>query len=102
MLDENEWPEVSAALTQGLRNIQAARAATGASLAEVMAGARPQGHYAEALDLYERITGYRETNPLAIWHHRASIYGPPCSSCGTPLRTPEASLCVACGARRAT
>src|SRR5687767_1084696 len=43
-----------------------------------------------ALDEYNRITGDQETNPNAIWHHRLSIYGPPCSKCGKPLRTPRA------------
>jgi uncharacterized OB-fold protein len=50
-----------------------------------------------ALDEYEKITGYRETNPNAVWHHRISIYGPPCRKCGKPLRTPQASFCAACG-----
>jgi hypothetical protein len=49
---------------------------------------------------YEAITGYRETNPNAIWHHRISLYGPPCASCGKPLRTPRARVCAACGAER--
>jgi len=26
--------------------------------------------------------------------------GPPCASCGTPLRTPQARLCAECGASR--
>jgi hypothetical protein len=26
--------------------------------------------------------------------------GPPCPSCGTPLRTPQAKLCAECGANR--
>src|SRR5437868_2949833 len=53
--------------------------------------------YKPCLDEYERITGFRETNPSAVVHHRLSNFGPPCVSCGKPLRTPRASRCVACG-----
>jgi hypothetical protein len=45
---------------------------------------------------YERITGIRETNPNAIYHHVLSMYGPPCVHCGKPLRSPRASVCGAC------
>ena len=49
-----------------------------------------------ALDLYFRLTGLQETNVWAIYHHRLSIYGPPCNWCGKPLRTPKAKICAAC------
>src|SRR5690606_25599247 len=101
MLDEDEGPEMEAALRAGIRNRKARRAATGASLAAVSEDEQPQAQYADALHRYEQLTGYRETNPLALWHHRASLYGPPCSNCGKPLRTPQAKLCAACGAHRA-
>jgi hypothetical protein len=53
------------------------------------------------LDEYNRITGFGETNPNAVWHHRLSLYGPVCNSCGKPLRSPTARFCAACGAARA-
>lgn len=48
---------------------------------------------------YLELTGFEETNPNAVWHHVASHYGAPCSSCGKPLRTPRARMCAACGAQ---
>jgi hypothetical protein len=48
-------------------------------------------------DLYFDLTGFRETNQIAIIHHRISQYGEPCRQCGKPLRTPEAAFCAACG-----
>lgn len=49
------------------------------------------------LDEYNRITGFEETNRVAIHHHRISLYGSPCHKCGKPLRTDKASFCAACG-----
>lgn len=49
---------------------------------------------------YQDITGFAETNPNAIMHHRLALYGGPCSNCGKPLRTPQARFCAACGASR--
>ena len=66
----------------------------------VARGSRSLSGLDSALAEYERITGFRETNRNAIWHHRLSLYGPPCHSCGKPLRTPIAARCVACGALR--
>lgn len=51
-----------------------------------------------ALDAYNEITSFYETNINAVWHHRASDYGPPCKTCHKPLRTPRARFCAACGA----
>ncbi|OYU48969.1 MAG: hypothetical protein CFE31_10400 [Rhizobiales bacterium PAR1] len=50
---------------------------------------------------YERITGHKESNPNVIWHHRVSLHGPPCATCGKPLRTPQAKLCAFCGSAAA-
>jgi hypothetical protein len=38
-----------------------------------------------ALDMYNEITGETETNPNALYHHRISLHGPACQSCGRPL-----------------
>lgn len=49
------------------------------------------------LDWYARLTGFVESNPNAIMHHRISLYGGPCIECGRPLRSPKARFCAACG-----
>jgi hypothetical protein len=59
-------------------------------------GTNLQERFAKMLAEYERITGFRETDPNAVFHHRLAIYGPPCRFCGKPLRTPQAKLCGAC------
>ena len=46
---------------------------------------------------YERITGFHETNINAFFHHAISLYGPPCSNSGKPLRTAKARFCARCG-----
>jgi hypothetical protein len=48
-------------------------------------------------ELYFELTGYRESNELAIMHHRIDLYGRPCDRCGKPFRTPRALFCAACG-----
>jgi hypothetical protein len=85
------------ALSQSIRDIQDYRKEHGVGLAE----AKQHAYGATALRLYQELTGFTETSPDAIWHHRLSIYGPPCGACGKPLRTPQAKLCAACGAVRA-
>ncbi len=78
MLDEDEWLQVRPKIGKG----------DGTDLRE----RKFSGFLAE----YERITGFHETNPNAVFHHRLALYGPPCKKCGKPLRTPEAKLCGAC------
>ena len=51
-------------------------------------------------DLYSELTGWPEMHHNAILHHRISLYGPPCTSCSKPLRTPRASFCAYCGQSR--
>ena len=93
MLDDEEWDEVHPHLTNAIEQIKRYRAEHGVSLNE----ARAKGYGREALERYFQITGFRETNPNALWHHRLSDLGPPCRACGKPLRTPRAKLCAECG-----
>src|SRR6185312_15340401 len=48
---------------------------------------------------YQRITGFHEIHPSEVYHHRISLYGPPCPSCRKPLRSIRAKFCAACGHR---
>jgi len=94
MLEEHEWPELGDALTEGLKNVTRERRRSGVALRDI----DQQAQYRHALDVYERVTGYTESDPAVLWHHRVSLYGAPCRNCGKPLRTPEANHCAACGA----
>ena len=94
MLTEEEW---QVAHPMGyIAQMTQYREETGCSLAE----ARERGLGYLTVAAYESITGYRETNPNAILHHRLSLYGPPCHVCGKPLRTPAARYCASCNAPR--
>jgi hypothetical protein len=86
MLDEQEWEQVLPALTKGVRQIQDYRSRHDASLLK----AKQHVYGTGALDRYFELTGYRETDVQALWHHRLSKFGPPCGTCGKPLRTPRA------------
>ena len=90
MLTEEEWQLVSPYLTKSIEQIKRYRQEHGCSLAEATA----KGFGEDALAVYEKITGFKEINAHALFHHRLSLYGPPCPSCGKPLRTPQAR-CVA-------
>jgi hypothetical protein len=92
MLDDQEYVEIASLFRVGLQSVKNHRVATGASLKSVSLPER----FAAMLVRYEEMTGYRETNPNAVMHHRLSLYGPPCARCGKPLRMPRAKLCGGC------
>lgn len=96
MLTEEEWQEVAPSLANAVAQIKAYRELHQCSLAE----ANVKGFGQESLVAYERLTGFKETTPNALFHHRLSIYGPPCSECGKPLRTPQARCCAMCSTER--
>ncbi len=97
MLDDQEWLEFAGPLGNSIGLIQKVRAEQGLSLPDALKVGE-----LEALNRYRELTGYAETNVNALWHHRVSLFGPPCSSCGKPLRTPQAKHCAECGAARRT
>jgi hypothetical protein len=97
MLTDQEWEEeVGPHLVNVVSQIKRYRDEHGCSLAE----AHQKGFGQQALANYERLTGFKETNPNALFHHRISVYGPPCTHCGKPLRTPDARVCAMCSSPR--
>lgn len=94
MLTEDEWQMVKPETL--LEQIKQYRTETGTSLAD----AYRSNTALPALAAYERITGFRESNANALMHHRLKLYGPACTACGKPIRTPTASFCAECGATR--
>lgn len=80
MLEEDEWARIAPYLNAAISDRTACN---------------------KALNLYEEMTGLRETNINAIFHHRIAQHGPPCESCGKPLRTHKSLFCAACGATKA-
>jgi hypothetical protein len=96
MLDECEFAEVVPLYRDGLTLIKEAEAQHD----HPMRGTALEERFRPLLDAYERITGFRESNANAVMHHRLALYGPPCQSCGKPLRTPNAARCMVCGSLR--
>jgi hypothetical protein len=93
-LDEPEWAQLGPLLADMTKHIQKFRETHSASLKEAV----KQGYEQPALDMYFRLTGFRETNVAALWHHRLDQYGPPCRNCGRLLRTKRSAFCAECGA----
>lgn len=59
-----------------------------------------QKRFKKLLDYYNDLTGFGETEPNAIIHHFADMYGPDCENCGKPYRTDKAKFCASCGNKR--
>ena len=93
MLDEAEFEVVSEAHSQGVRAIQEYRQRTGASLKETPV----EELHRPVHEAYEHLTGATGFSADHLLKHRLSLYGPPCSACGKPLRSPQAQVCAACG-----
>jgi len=85
MLDDSEWAQIEPLMHRTIGDARRARRATEAD-----------GSAARAR--FHEITGYDESHVGSIWHHKLSLYGPPCARCGRLLRTPAAHFCSNCGA----
>jgi hypothetical protein len=95
MLDSNEWQEIEPLLQQYVKDVKDFRGTVSDN--QSLERALRQGFDRPALERFYKMTGQREHNIMSIWHHRASLYGPPCEDCGKPLRTPIAKVCAGCG-----
>ena len=87
MLDEDEYHKAYLLYGKGMKN-------NSVSLKN------REERFKELLYFYFDTTGFRETEPNAIMHHRIEQYRPPCENCGKPYRTSKASFCAACGHKR--
>ena len=96
MLTEEEWSQVSPHLANAIEQIKTYRIEHSCSLAE----ATTKGFGGKALAIYEALTGFREKNADALYHHRLSLYGPECPGCGKLFRTPQARYCAMCSYER--
>ena len=96
MLTEPEWELVAPHLRDAIAQIKRYREEHRCSMLE----ARKSGFGRRALEVYEQLTGFRETFAESLYHHRLSQFGPPCEKCDRLLRTPRARTCVECGHRR--
>ncbi len=95
MLTDEEWEVIRPLLWADTKKIKSYREESGVGLREALDTLRFR-----ACEKYYEITGFRETNPNALWHHYLSLYGPECINCGHLLRTPKASYCANCGASK--
>jgi hypothetical protein len=105
MLNEEEFTVIEELYARAVRAIKAycQPRAPGMDVSTLNAqtAAFSEAQYRPVLEAYRRITGQSHTTqPADLMHHRISIYGPDCSRCGKPLRTPRASYCAACGTDR--
>lgn len=83
LLDEEEYFEMGRLYAHGLHGMGTAAK-----------------RFAPLLQYYKRFNGEFMGNPDMVMHHRLSLYGPDCVSCGKPYRSPEAVACAECGSER--
>lgn len=95
MLEEDEWQQLAPLLSSFVEDVKRHREYHSSLVQEASGAISPD----PALQKYFELTGFRETNINALWHHRASLHGDPCPRCAKPLRTRVAKLCVECGWR---
>jgi len=96
MLDEEQYAEVNELYRECMSATKELREKWGLPLGVIGVEERMQ----PVTLWYEQETGMAGCYHNAVMHHRLSLYGQPCPSCGRPFRTPRAKFCAECGARR--
>jgi hypothetical protein len=95
MLEEQEWEQLAPLLTRRVKRIKEISSQKSCDLMTAK-----QLSEQEISDLHFTMTGYRETNINALWHHRLALFGPECTYCGHLFRTPKSRVCDDCGLKR--
>jgi hypothetical protein len=93
MLDEQEYAEASRLYSECMKSAKEFRQKWGVPLDNVGIDER----FRPIRQWYEQLTGFPNCHENAVMHHRLSLLGGPCRTCGKPLRTPRAKMCAACG-----
>jgi hypothetical protein len=96
MLDEEEFASVQALYSEGFRATKKFRRAHRLPLEVPLERLSIEQRFEPVRRRYEELTGMKDCHENAIMHHRLSMYGPPCGTCGRPLRTPRARVCGSC------
>ena len=94
MLTEDEWQQILPAFYEPADRLERYRLTNAAR----RSGALADIDAVPVLVRYRELTGFTESNALAIWHRRRSLYGPVCTACGRLIRTVRARYCAECGA----
>lgn len=92
LLSDEEYRPIEQALHDRIEGIKEYRRLHGASLEEAK-----RHSCDDALDIYERMSGVRLSDPDELYWVRLSRYGRVCPQCEKPFRTPRARYCVECG-----
>lgn len=97
MLEPEESKLIQKAQEGGMHVVEAEARQRGQTLPPAIELTSVERRFQPMLEMYRLLTGFTETNPNAVMHHKVEQYGLPCPQCTKPLRTPEARFCAACG-----
>lgn len=94
MLTEDEFEKISVHFKSRIDWIKDYMGKHGCTLSEARERCTA---WAEAMKMYEALTGHKLDHEEHLIEVRLSQYGRPCPSCSKPFRTPKAKFCAECG-----